>query len=135
MTTSDPEETADYRAQARDFLGRSRQYLAAGDLHQASEKGWGAASHMAKAVAASRGWQYATQAEFNVVLNLAGQIADSADKHHQIRRFGAVAARLHGNYYSRKRHLDSALIGADLEDVAALLDLLEPLTRKGDRRG
>ena len=135
MTTSDNEAVADHVNQARDFLGRSRQYLAAGDLHQASEKGWGAASHMAKAVAASQGWQYATHAEFNVVLNLAGQIADSSEKHHQIRRFGAVAARLHGNYYSRKRHLDSALIGADLEDVAALLDLLEPLTRKGDRRG
>ena len=27
---------------ARDFLARSKEYLAEGDLHQASEKGWGA---------------------------------------------------------------------------------------------
>ena len=42
---------ADYRQQARVFLNESRQYLAEGDLHQASEKGWGAAAWMAKAVA------------------------------------------------------------------------------------
>ena len=38
----------DYRRQAREFMLKSRQYLADGDLHQASEKGWGAAAWMAK---------------------------------------------------------------------------------------
>ena len=51
-------EIADYRDQAWDFLEKGRKYLAEGDLHQASEKGWGAAAHMAKAVAAARGWEY-----------------------------------------------------------------------------
>ena len=36
----------DYRIQAWDFLAKSRQYLADGDLHLASEKRWGAAAHM-----------------------------------------------------------------------------------------
>ena len=31
--------------QARDFLAKSREYLTQSDLHQASEKGWGAAGH------------------------------------------------------------------------------------------
>ena len=40
-----PRETvADYLYQAWDFLEKSRKYLAEGDLHQASEKGWGAAT-------------------------------------------------------------------------------------------
>lgn len=36
---SDPEAITYYKQQARDFLAKSREYLAAGDLHQASEKG------------------------------------------------------------------------------------------------
>jgi len=47
----DFEAVTDYETQARDFLVKGQQYLAAGDLHQASERGWGAAAHMAKAVA------------------------------------------------------------------------------------
>ena len=31
---------ADYRQQSRAFLVEGREYLADGDLHQASEKGW-----------------------------------------------------------------------------------------------
>ena len=54
MTAPNLEEMADHAAQARDFLEKSREYLAAGDLHQASEKGWGAASHMVKAVAVAQ---------------------------------------------------------------------------------
>ncbi len=52
----DSEAVADYRRQARIFLTKSRQYLTENDLHQASEKGWGAAAWMAKAVADAQGW-------------------------------------------------------------------------------
>ena len=55
MTTSDVEAVADYVNQARDFLAKSREYLTQGDLHQASEKGWGAAAHLVKAVAIAQG--------------------------------------------------------------------------------
>ena len=55
MTTSDTEAVADHVNQAREFLAKSREYLAQGDLHQASEEGWGAAAHMVKAVAIGPG--------------------------------------------------------------------------------
>ena len=55
MTTSDTEAVADHVNQARDFLAKSREYLTQGDLHQASERGWGAAAHMVKAVAIAQG--------------------------------------------------------------------------------
>ena len=61
----------DYEAQAREFLAKGREYLAAGDLHQASEKGWGAAAHMAKAVAVAQGWQYDRHPDFSRVMNQA----------------------------------------------------------------
>ncbi len=47
MITSDTEAVADHVNQARDFLAKSREYLTQGDLHQASQRGWGAAAHMA----------------------------------------------------------------------------------------
>ncbi len=61
-------EVADYAAQAREFLSKSRTFLAAGDLHQASEKGWGAAAHMAKSVAVAQGWEYGNHADFSDML-------------------------------------------------------------------
>ena len=57
----------DYKTRAREFLDRSREYIAAGNLHQASEKGWGAASHMAKAVAGAQGWTYEYHGQFGGV--------------------------------------------------------------------
>ena len=42
-----------YAVTSREFIRRAQQYLAVEDLHQASEKGWGAAAEMVKAVAES----------------------------------------------------------------------------------
>ena len=124
MTTADPVEVEDYASQAREFLRRSRAYLAAGDLHQASEKGWGAAAHMAKAVAAVNGWTYERHADFSQVLNNVWL----ATRNDRIRQLRASPNELHGYFYLRRRFLDADIIAADIEDVADLLDLLEPLT-------
>ena len=48
---------ADYRQKPREFLVKCRRYLAGGDLHQASGKGWDVA-WMAKTLAEAQGWQY-----------------------------------------------------------------------------
>ena len=123
MATRDPVEVADHAAQAREFLAKSREYLDAEDLHQASEKGWGAAAHMAKAVAAAQGWEYETHADFSVVLNRAWQVTGDD----QLRALRGIANELHSNYYRRKRHLDAAVIGQDIESVAELVEILAPL--------
>ena len=126
MTADNLLAIADFEAQAHDFLNRARQYLAAGHLHQASEKGWGAAAHMAKAVAIAEGWTYETHADFNVVLNR----ATAATGEDRLRALRAIANELHGNHYRRKRHLDAAEIGRDLESVAELVEILAPLARR-----
>ena len=118
----------DYETQAREFLDRSREYLSAGHLHQASEKGWGAASHMAKAVAGAQGWTYEYHGQFGGVLRKAGNLAENEDARLEIRAASAVANRLHTNFYQRKRDLDPQEIDEDLEQVAGLLQLLSPLT-------
>ena len=121
---SDDDAVGDFRQQSRQFMVKSRQYLDEDDLHQASEKGWGAASWMAKAVAMAQGWDYTRHAQFSVVLNNARQITGDA----RIPGMRSIANELHGNFYTRKRFLDAVAIGEDLDQIAVLLDILEPLT-------
>jgi hypothetical protein len=120
----DPTATGDYRQQARKFLAKSREYLAEGDLHQASEKGWGAAAWMAKAVATAQGWEYSRHDQFSVVLNNA-RLLTSDDR---LRGLRSIANDLHGNYYKREFLLSADAVELDLNSVAELLDILEPLT-------
>ena len=117
---------ADYKQQARDFLGQSRVYLAEGNLHQASEKGWGAAAHMAKAVATAKGWEYIKHIQFSHVLNEARRLTGDS----RIPGLRGIANELHGHYYERKRNLEAESIGVDLDNIADLLDILKPLTEK-----
>jgi hypothetical protein len=118
------ESIEDYRLQSREFLDRSRRYLFDDDLHQASEKGWGAAAWMAKAVATAQGWQYDKHEHFGEVLYQAGKLTGDD----RLRTFRAIANGLHGNFYQRKRFLHSDDIAGSLDEVATLLDILEPLT-------
>lgn len=69
MTAENLESVAAHAAQALQVLNRVRDYLPSGDLHQASGKGWGAAAHMAKAVALAQGWEYQRHSQFHQVVN------------------------------------------------------------------
>ena len=120
-------EVTDHEAQAREFLAKGREYLDAGDLHQASEKGWGAAAHMAKAVAIAQGWEYRRHSDFSRVMNE----ANFATGNDRLRALRGIANDLHGNYYERKRHLNAEIIGRDLESIEDLLAILVPLTARG----
>ncbi len=114
----------DYRRKSREFLARSKTFLAEGDLHQASEKGWGAAAWMAKAVATAQGWEYRKHDQFSVVLNSARLLTGN----NRLRDLRSVANELHSNYYKREFLLSSDSVGLDLEAMSELLDILEPLT-------
>ncbi len=120
------ETIADYRLQSREFLAKSRTYLADDDLHHASEKGWGAAAWMAKAVATAQEWQYDKHEHFGEVLYQAGKLTGDD----RIRVLREIANGLHGNFYQRKRFLHADNIASSLDEVATLLDLLEPLTER-----
>ena len=124
MTTADFAAVTDYVAQAREVLAQAREYLAAGRLHKASERGWDAAAHMAKAVATAQGWEYDAHDGFSVVVNRARRVTGD-DRLGGLR---GIANDLHRNYYRRKRHLDAERIDEDIERVAQLLGILAPLT-------
>ncbi len=123
----EPDAIADYRQQSREFLAKARMYLADDDLHQASEKGWGAAAWMAKAVAEAQGWQYRKHDEFFVVIRQAAALSGDT----RLSDLRARANELHGNFYTRKMLLDPADIGEGLDRMGLLLDILQPLTEAG----
>ena len=123
MVLDEQSAVADFRAQAREFLDLAQDYLEQGNLYQASEKGWGAASHMAKAAAVAQGWGYDTHAEFSVVLRQASR----ATGNERLLDLRATANELHSNFYRRKLQLDAVDIRRDLGRVSELLDLLTPL--------
>ena len=120
----DPVAIEDYRRKSREFLARARAFLSEGDLHQASEKGWGAAAWMTKAVATARGWEYRRHGQFSVVLDNARRLTGN----NRLRDLRSIANELHGNYYVRELLLSADSIGLDLEAMTELLDILEPLT-------
>ena len=118
------QEVSDYKKQAREFLAKGWEYLDFGDLHQASEKGWGAAAHMAKAVALCQGWMYESHAGFNYVMNEASRLTGND----RLRDLRGRANDLHSNFYQREIHLADDAIRADLISVGELLESLDPLT-------
>ena len=110
-----------YQAASRELLQQGRDELAQGDTRQASEKGWGAAAQIVKAVADQRGWEHRNHAAlFAVVSRLVDETGDE-----DIRRLFAVANSLHVNFYE---NWDTAQnVRGNLEDVERLLGKVEPL--------
>ena len=117
-----PSAVTEHVQLAKDFLERSKNYLAAGDLHQASEKGWGAAAHIVKAVAAANGWEYEHHDQFSSVVMNARQRYRQPD----LREMSRAAEALHVNYYKRKELLNPDLIREDISDVGQMVNVLLP---------
>ena len=122
MTNND--QAGSHASQAREFLGKAQEYLDSGDLSQASEKGWGAAAHMAKAVSLTQGWPYERHSHFHQVMNRARNLTGND----RLRLLHGRAEVLHINFYGTKDELDQSTITEDLTGIAEMLDILEPLT-------
>ena len=72
------QQTNSYEKQSRIFLAQAFEELGKGDLPQASEKGWGAAAQLLKAIAHERGWDHFTHRDlFLVVDQLVEETEDS----------------------------------------------------------
>ena len=140
MVSANPDGVLAHASQAREFLNKAREYLAAGDLHQASEKGWGR----------SRAHGQGRRPGSGLALRTAQPVppGDEPSPDADRQRPGAPspgrADVLHVNFYELSRELDpealdtEALdpeaIGEDLLNMAELLDLMEPLTNHASAR-
>ncbi len=104
---------------ATDFLIKGRAHLAEGDLLQASEKGWGAAAQMVKAVAETRGWRHSTHRDlYRAVHRLADEAPDQ--------RLGILfrsASALHQNFY--EGDMPEAAVAEGIDDMEQFAAALE----------
>ena len=81
---------------ARQFLDDADREFAAGDLLQASEKLWGAASHALKAVCRQRGWRHAKYAHRrDAAQRLAAELNDPT-----VFACFKIAQSCHANFYN-----------------------------------
>ena len=88
-----------YQVASRQLLGQGREELAQGDTRQASEKGWGEAAQIVKAIGESRGWAHGGHGQlFTAVRNLREETGDE-----EISRLFHVANSLHNNFYENNQ--------------------------------
>ena len=101
------------------MLEQAGRELDAGDVLQASEKGWGAAAHTVKAIAEQRGWIHERHGHlFGVVRNI---VAESGQP--RIMDLFHIANGLHTNFY--EGWLSHEEVERGLGQVEELLGLLE----------
>ena len=88
-------ETLKYHTAATEFLAQAEKELELGDLRQASEKGWGAAATIVKAVAEQEDWDHRSHDDlYAAVVRIAG-ILDYDDIYSDFQ----IAGSLHTNFY------------------------------------
>ena len=115
MTTPDNK----YASMSREYMARAEDYLAQGDLKQASEKSWGAAACALKSIAEQRGWNHQSHSLLN---DLSGQFADELGRPN-LRDLFAVARSMHQNFYENWFQEDEVEHG--VHTVRAYLSELE----------
>jgi HEPN domain-containing protein len=99
------------------FLAQAKQELSAGDLAQASEKGWGATAHIIKAIAERRGWEHNRHRHLHqIVSRLRTETGDR-----EIRRLFDSASAMYENFYENDMPADE--VAERLDDVETLLVL------------
>ena len=107
-------------AQAREYWTKAPGYLAAGDLCQAGEKGWGTVAQLTKAVATLRSWEhYGHEAIRDAIRALAYEMPEQRAVIIRARR---AAEQLHGNFY--EVYMDHRESELSLEAVSTLLEIL-----------
>lgn len=110
-----------YAAQSRVFLRQAYEELERGDLHQASEKGWGAAAQIVKAVAEDHGLDHSGHTELYVVVRQTRAEYGIDDLMTQFQ----IAGHLHINFY--EDWLDQDEIRSNLDVISQFVDKMRPM--------
>ena len=110
-----------YRAASRELLEQARDELAKGDHRQASEKAWGAAAQIVKAVAQHRGWPHNAYPLLRQTVS--SLVAETGDE--ELETLFQTASWLHVNYYENWSPPEE--VQRSIPRIARLLDKLDPL--------
>ena len=101
------------------YMRDAEDFLAKGDYVQASEKAWGAASQMVKALATRRGLELRSHGELHrEVVELAKESGDDS-----IRLLWQSAISLYQNFY--ENWLPPEMVEKNVEDVKKFIDKLK----------
>ncbi len=110
-----------YAAQSRIFLRRAFEELEQGDLHQASEKGWGAAAQIVKALAEEQGLDHGGHVELYAVVRHLRTETGIDD----LMSLFQTAGHLHFNFYEGV--LDSDEVRDSLNEASEFIDQVRPM--------
>ena len=114
--------TQTYRDAALHLLGQAESELSVGDARQASEKGWGAATQILKAICERRGWQHRNyKALARAVKRLEEETGDQ-----EVRPLFRSANLLHVNFYEDAE--EPQVVADGLRDVRRFIDKLDALS-------
>ena len=102
------------------MLAHADEFLQAGDLIQASEKGWGAAAHYLKAVAKQRGWRNNSHRDFFTIKD---RLAEETSDPTRIKKLFLEIRGLHQNFY--EPWYTEADVAISIAAVKEFLDRLE----------
>ena len=118
---TDPDAVKRYARSSRALLRQAQAELTSGDKRQASEKAWGAAALIVKAVAAQEGWEHETHRMLfrNVrkIVRMTKQ-PDTEDVFH-------IASSLHQNFYEDYQEAETVQRG--IERVGVFVRRIEAL--------
>lgn len=112
-----------YRAQSQTFIEDAKGYLAARNLYQASEKGWGAAAQAIKAVAERRGWDHK---HHDLIAETISHLHNETKDSELVTLYNA-ANSLHSNFYEGR--LSQAVVALNLAQVELLVAKLARFLR------
>ena len=119
LKLNDPETKAELHENlCKKFLNDAEELLKKGDYVQASEKAWGAASQMVKAVAAKNGLELRSHGELHKFVSKISK--ERGDE--EIRRLWRSAIVLHQNFY--ENWLPEDMVIDSIGDVRKLINKL-----------
>lgn len=110
-----------YKGQSRIFITQAFEELEKGDLPQASEKGWGAAAQIVKAICEDRGWRHFSHRD---VMRTVDSLSIEADDP-ELRDLFAYAGYLHVNFYENAHSVQT--IRGYLKRVVRFVDKADTL--------
>ncbi len=113
-------QTDTYRTQSRAFLSKAYQGLDQ-DFAQASEKGWGAAAEIVKAIADERGWDHRTHRALYAVVD--GLVSETGDA--DLGTLFRSASDLHINFY--ENWYPRAFVESGIRDAERFVEKAERL--------
>ena len=120
-------QTQEYVAASYELMGKAHDYLRQGDLRQASEKGWGSAAQIVKAVAEH--WKDAdvVHGRHQDLRALVAGLA-TAEREPELDMSFHAAQDLHENFY--ENNLPPYIVDLDLRQVDAFRSQILPQLRR-----